>query len=309
MDVETVVENHAAWLAALDYPADNLPLFNPNLGPEITATLYGCDLTFSEHSSWSSPIIHDPADWDRILQLSPDFSNIYWQTLERLTDYALEVSQQRFLVGLTDLHGNYDILAALRDPQMLCMDVLDCPETLRRVGRHVSRGYNTAFRRCYDKLARAGYGSSCWTPAYHPGPAYVPSSDFWCMVSPAVAKNLILPDILTELEPLERSVFHLDGPQALPHLDLLLAIPQLNAIQWIYGAGHGPAAKWIDVYRRCLQAGKAVQVMVEDPKDALTILQAVGPKGLWLCGGYFSTLDEANAYLRDVERASLSHHG
>jgi homoserine trans-succinylase len=71
----------------------------------------------------------------------------------------------------------------------------------------------------------------------------------------------------------------------------------------VYGAGRGPASRWIEVYRRCLQAGKSVQVLAETAQDALTVLEAVGAKGVWLTiGEGFGSVEEAEAFLREVER-------
>ncbi len=188
---------------------------------------------------------------------------------------------------------------------MLCMDVLDCPELLAQVGRHVSRGYVEAFQRSYQKVATAGFGSTTWTALYHQGPAYVPSSDFWCMVSPEVGRELIWPDIRFEMAPLERSIFHLDGPQALKHLDLLLECPRLHAVQWVYGDGHGRARDWLEVYRRARNARKSVQVLAADGEDALAVLEAIGPRGVWLSVMQgFESVAEANAFLCEVTRLS-----
>lgn len=308
LDTEFAVESFLAGLQGAQFLGDTFPVFFPNVGPEITSTLFGCDLEFSETTSWSKPIVHEPDDWHRILQIPPNFDNDYWQAVERMTDLAIERCEGRYIVGTTDLHGNYDILAGLRDPQALCMDVLDCPELLQRVGRHVSLGYVESFQRSHKKLAGAGFGSTTWLPTYHEGPSYVPSSDFWCMVSPTVARELIWPDILVEMAPLERSIFHLDGPQALPHLDLLLDHPQLNAVQWVYGAGHGPAARWIDVYRRIQQAGKSLQLLATNTTDALGVLREIGSKGVWVtvCEP-FESVEEAQAFLRETTRACCTH--
>lgn len=306
MDVQFVVDSAIADLARRDYVADTLPVFWPNLGPEITGTLFGCELEFSEGTSWSRPIVHDVSEWPRIEKLRPDFDNAYWRTIERMTDYALQACEGRFLVGITDLHGNYDILASLRDPQELCLDLMDDPDAVRRAGAHVSAAFADAFSRSYAKVAAAGQPSIAWIPAPHAGPAYIPSCDFWCMVSPRIARDLILPDIVTEMEPLERSIFHLDGPDALQHLELLLELPRLDAVQWVYGAGRGPAARWMDVYRRILGAGKSVMLLAQDPADALAVLSEVGPRGLFISVEQrFDTVGEAESFVRDVERLSL----
>ncbi len=309
MDVQYVVDTAIEAISSRVYPGDSLPIFWSNLGPEITATLFGCPLEFGPDTSWSSPVVHHQNEWRRIIDSPPDFSNIYWQTIEAMMRYALDICDQRFVVGMTDLHGNYDILAALRDPQALCEDILDAPELVRQAGRHVSHGFAAAFKRQYAIIRQAGFGSTCWTPSYHQGPAYVPSCDFWCMVSDEVADNMILPDILVEMQPLERSIFHLDGPQALRHLDLLLELPNLHAIQWVFGAGHGPASAWMDVYRRIRSAGKAVQILAENPDDALAVLAAIGPRGVWLDvgGPEFPSLAAADSFLLEVQRQTLTH--
>lgn len=301
LDPEFAVESFLAVMEHTEFLGDTFPMFFPNVGPEVTATLFGCELEFSETTSWSKPIVHEPDDWHRILEMRPNFDNPYWRTVERMTDLAIERCDGRYVVGVTDLHGNYDILAGLRDPQALCTDVLDCPELIRRVGRHVSLGFVESYQRSYRKLTAAGFGSTTWLPTYHEGPSYVPSSDFWCMVSPQVARDLIWPDILVEMAPLERSIFHLDGPQALPHLDLLLDHPRLNAVQWVYGAGHGPASRWIDVYRRIRRAGKSLQLVAEDPADAFRVIDEIGIEGVWITlATPFDSIDQASSFLKTV---------
>lgn len=303
LDVEFIVDSAIAAMEVTTYLGDALPVFWPNIGPEITATLYGCELEFGETTAWSSPIIHKPDDWQRIANAQPDFTNRYWQTLEAMTKLAIDRCAGRYLVGMTDLHGAYDILAALREPMVLCTDLFDCPELVDRAARNVAHGFAAAFARNWSLVNSAGMGSIYWTPCYHAGPAYIPSCDFWCMVSPAMARDLVYPTLVTEMTGLKRSIFHLDGPQALPHLDLTLSLPGLNALQWVFGAGHGPAARWLDVYRHARAAGKSLQVTATDANDALTVLRELGPAGLWFTIDQpFGSTGEAEAFLRKVAR-------
>ncbi|MEI8063597.1 MAG: hypothetical protein WCH84_05995 [Verrucomicrobiota bacterium] len=303
LDVEFVVNSAIATMEATTYLGDALPVFCPNIGPEITATLYGCELEFGEVTSWSTPVIHDSGDWNRIATAQPDFSNRYWQTCEAMTKLAIERCAGRFLIGLTDLHGAYDILAALREPIHLCTDLLDCPNLVDRAARNVARGFALAFARNRELVRSAGMGSVFWAPCYHAGTAYIPSCDFWCMVSPAMARDLVYPTLITEMTGLERSIFHLDGPQALQHLDLTLSLPGLNALQWVFGAGHGPAARWLDVYRHARAAGKSLQVTAENAQDALTVLRALGPAGLWFTIDQpFNSVGEAEVFLKEMAR-------
>jgi hypothetical protein len=304
-DVAHRVDCTIADMARRDYVADALPLVNPNMGPDITATPFGCPVEYSEHSSWSVPIFDRPDDWAKLDTITLDFDNEHWQAVERFMDLAIDQCDGRYLVGMTDLHGNFDILASLRDPQALCMDLIDRPDAVGRAAMQAAEAFNEMFRRQWAKVSAAGMGSTCWTPYYHAGPAYVTSCDFWCMVSDAMARELVLPAIRKEMALLERSIFHLDGPAALRHLDLLLGLEELDAVQWVYGAGAGPAAKWIEVYQRCQRAGKAVQVLAESADDALAVLEQLQPEGVWLCvGEAFSDVASAEAFVKDAERVA-----
>lgn len=303
LDVAFQVDRIIAHLERLEFPGDSFPVLMPNVGPEITSTLLGAELEFGETTSWSLPIVREHEQWRDVAERSADFDNRYWRAVEDMTRLALERCNGRYLVGITDLHGNYDMLGGLREPEMLCLDMVDCPELVDAAARRAAEVYTQAFQRNDALLAEAGMGSTTWIPLYHGGSAYVPSCDFWCMLSGEHARDFVLPRIAEEMQPLERSIFHLDGPQALRHLDMLLGLDDLDAIQWVYGAGAGPAAKWIDVYRRIRDAGKAMQVLAQTADDAKAVLDAVGSRGVWLTiETPFQTIDETNAFLNEVAK-------
>lgn len=307
LDVRYQVETALARLEAQPALGDTMPAWMPNVGPDLVATLYGAQLEFGENTSWCQPCFTRTSDWRHFLERSPDFTNHYWQTIDAMISTATARFAGRYFVAMPDLHGNFDILAGLRGPEDLCLDLVDEPELVRAAAAHASRGYVQAWRRCHHRLLALGQPSTTWCSYLHDGPAYVPSCDFWCLVSSTIAREFIRPGIVSEMAPLERSIFHLDGPQALHHLDLVLGLPGLNAVQWVYGAGHGPAREWLEVYRRIRAAGKAVQVLAEDAADALAVLHALGPAGLWLHVGQ-PLADEAaaRAFLHEVN--ALSAH-
>ena len=94
-------------------------------------------------------------------------------------------------------------------------------------------------------------------------------------------------------------------PGALRHLDLVLDLPGLDAVQWSHGAGNGPAARWIESYRKIGDAGKGVQVCAETADDALTVLKALGPERLWLhIDDPVPSLREAEEFMAQVRRLS-----
>ena len=112
-------------------------------------------------------------------------------------------------------------------------------------------------------------------------------------------EDVFLPGITRECDETETSLYHLAGSGALQHLDSLLAIDSLNAIQWIYGAGNGRASDWLDVYQRCQKAGKGIQLAVElDEFD--TIMDSLCPEGIWLTVKGIETQDESDQILNKV---------
>lgn len=293
LEPEVAVERAIREILRRDYVGDAFPALLPAAERGLPGALY------------PAARVEEPSDWQRLLDTSPDWESPAWQALERITDLAIERSQGRFVVGLPSLTGATDLLATLRGHEPLCIDLLDHPALLRRVGERVAGDLAAGVERLSAKLERAGFGSTSWLPFYHEGPAQVLACDFWCLVSSQVARDTIVPGILRELAPLERSLFHLDGTDALRHLDLLLEMPGLRAVQWAYGPAHGPARRWIEIYRRVLASGRAVQVMARDARDALDVLEALGGRGVWLdVEEVFASVDEATRFLREVEQRS-----
>jgi len=73
--------------------------------------------------------------------------------------------------------------------------------------------------------------------------------------------RFVLPTIERDCARLGNTIFHLDGIGELPHLDSLLKIENLNAVQWQYGTGSGPVARWLDVYEKIIDAGKLLHIV------------------------------------------------
>lgn len=285
MNPEWRVEAALAELRARPYVAETLPVFMPDVGPDLTATLLGAKLEFGENTSWSHHPVQDVEEWEEVLQCRPDFDNPFWQAIEAMTKMALERGAGEILVGLPDLHGAYDMMVGLRGPEDLCIDLMEEPELVEKTALHMADVFNLAMERAWAPLKAAGMSATTWAHFLHDGLAYVSSCDFWCLISPEMARNHVVATIEREAAPLNRSLFHLDGPDALRHLDWLLQCKHIHAIQWVYGAGKGPATRWFDVYRKCLDAGKAIQVYAETPEDVIAARNELGSQGVWITLG------------------------
>lgn len=54
--------------------------------------------------------------------------------------------------------------------------------------------------------------------------------DFSAMLSPKLFKRFVLPDILTQAEHMDYSIYHLGGPNEIPYIDDIFASPKINGI-------------------------------------------------------------------------------
>jgi hypothetical protein len=82
---------------------------------------------------------------------------------------------------------------------------------------------------------------------------------------------------------MDHNVFHLDGKGMLRHLDVLLELPEIQAIQWVQGVGSDqPILQWLEVIKKIQAAGKGVVVDLQ-LDEVEPFMSAMKPQGLYLC--------------------------
>ena len=300
LDTDYLIEHTVARMANTCFYADALPTTFPNLGPEVFSAFYGCPLEFSESTSWSVPILKD---WESasLEALQLDSENFYFRKLLEMTDALLEVGKGKFLVGYTDIHPGGDAIAAFRDPQKLCIDMLDHPEEIKSLVDRVTDDFLRLFEIYYTKLSAAGMPCTSWLSATCRGRYHIPSNDFSCMISNEMFEEVFIPGLIRECRHMDRCIYHLDGPQALRFLDRLLEIPQIHAIQWVAGANYDYWGDWIEVYQRIQAAGKAfcLGVSIEDLDKLFSTLR---PEGAWVNVGGIRDQEMADQVLKAISR-------
>jgi len=295
-----------AWMESHVYPAETIPAFGPDHGPDQFAACLGTTLCSSPDSpgtAWIKPFVDD---WHKVLPLGLDEKNVVWQSWLKFTRLLGEHARGKYLVGVCDLHSNADALSAIRGPDRLCLDFYDSPELVERAMRDVRQLYQPVYNRLY---AAAGYsretGTSGWTPFWCEGKFATIQCDFICLVSPEISRRYILPALEEEAEFLDHCVYHLDGPGALPHLADILAIKKIDVIQWVSSAGQPKMwqPEWLDVLKRCQKAGKGLQIYDLTIDEAKSIHRQLSPAGLVYCVNA-KTTGEVDDFCRWLEKNS-----
>ena len=117
------------------------------------------------------------------------------------------------------------------------------------------------------------------------------------MLSSEMFREFSLPHIADMIEISDYPLFHLDGKGMIDHLDCLLDIPKLKAIQWQPGAGCESLPQWYPLIRKILDAGKAVQLFTYSPEELDDAVKALGTKGLlFYCVNFTAEQAKQTAY-------------
>ncbi|NLE50728.1 MAG: hypothetical protein GX613_04920 [Chloroflexi bacterium] len=296
LNVEQRVDDFVRSIESKRYLGETFPVFEPNLGPDVYAAFYGAELAFGEVTSWSHPIIRD---WEDMRRLKLDVDGVYFRTIEALMRCAIERCEGKFLVGYTDLHPSVDCAMAWRGPEQLCMDLYDAPEQARQLIEIAVADFHTIFDRFHALLEAAGLPSVCWMGVPVWGKFHVPSCDFSAMISTEHFVEFSLPAMRREVQPMTRNIYHVDGRGVARHLDVILAEPEIHAIQWVQEMGLSrPIMQWVPLIKRIQAAGKGVIVDLQT-HELEAFMEAVEPRGIFLWIGAEGE-DEQRAILKRV---------
>ena len=284
-NVEWRAQGDFARLARADYGLDIIPLAGTDIGPGSLALALGCEPGFSPETVWFEPAWKDAAD---VRDLPPPRFNPHahwWKIHEAQIRAHTRLADGAYLAGLPDLVENVDILSALRDPQTLMVDMIENPGWVEARMTDINTAWFEAFDRLYN-LAKGPDGGNGWGAfnLWGPGKTAKVQCDACAMFSPEMFGRFVTPALTAQCEWLDYSMYHLDGTQCVRHLDALLKIEPLDAIEWTPQSGVEPAwhERWHPLYKRVLDAGKALQI-VGVPVDRLEyVLDAVGAKGVFI---------------------------
>ena len=284
------------------YAGESMPVIYPvSTGlVSITNKYLGAEnLYIDRNTTWSLPIIDD---WDTAPPLGLDDEGIWWKRTERLLEAGVELIEANgfeAFVGLPDLNGPTEVLSGLRGPERFAIDFYDRPDVIKPALRAVQDAWFDAYERTTAIAHRCG-GYFCWMGVWSQRPMTDLQSDVSCLISKAMFDDYFLPFIVEQARRIDRTIYHLDGPDAIRHLDSLLAVKEIDAIQWVQGAGAGRMTEWIDLLKRIQDGGKLVWAAC-DPDEVVPLARALDPARLLLVTSTASQT-EADRLLIDLER-------
>ena len=283
------------------FGGEALPVFYHGNGWSVGhALLFGCEPKYSPGTVWTEPL---PAGADGYPPIRFRREGRWWQWLRDALLKAAQASRGRWFIYPHWGNGAGDILSLIRGDMNLLVDVAENPAWVRRAVKQVSDSLIEVFGEMWkitDKTVTGLEGSMALV--WSPGRTQFFDCDISCNLSPKQFEDLFLPPMIETMRTVDHRIYHLDGTVALHHLDLLLSVPEIHAIQWVPGTGHEAILQWVPLIRRIQQAGKAVQVFCR-PQEVAPLLNEVSARGLCICTGC-GTEAEARELERQVAKLS-----
>jgi hypothetical protein len=301
-DVNFKIEQTLDHMSTTYFGGEALPIFHPNMSVGY-ALLFGAEPTVNaEDTIWTEPV------WlgDQHPVIHFDSEGHWWKWMQDYTAQAARASQGRYFVMPTFGNQAADTIALLRATEAFLLDTKLYPEWTIESVKAVSDVILFVQNRLRDLAAPeivgiegyVNYGG-LWSPT----PTGGADCDLLPLISPKTFQKMFFPPLLDHMRSVDNIIYHLDGPSSLHHLDFLLTVPEINAIQWCPVPKNEDALEWVPLIRQVQEAGKSIVFNIR-AEDVLPLLSEVSAKGLCLM-----TKCDSESDARDLLRlaAAASH--
>jgi hypothetical protein len=293
---DPVITQALKWAASLDFLGEAIPFFNLEFGVDHFSALLGGELSFdpgSPNMSWSVPVVDDWDDFE--IKFCRD--SFWWERTVAFAKALRARMDGRMLIAAPSFVANLDCLAALRGTENLLMDLAVTPEKVVRALDRVCCAYRDIVEAFDELLDFSRYGSINRHGLYSKGRINVLQCDISCMISPEMFREFVIPCLKREAACLDAIEYHLDGEEAIKHLEAICELPQIDVMQWVCGAGAPMKKDWTELYKRFDWYGKG-QIVNATPDEICRLWNEYDSKKLCL-GGEFASRQEAEEFIEN----------
>lgn len=282
--------------------AEALPVWNGGYPGHTSIPVFlGCPLHLDMRTGWLDPILLDEyIDYER---LKIDENNYNYKFAIELLIRGIREASGKCLVSIGAFGGCGDTLAALRGTERLLIDCIERPRQVKQAELYLMEMWCNYYEKLYRIIKDVDEGSTCWFTLWAPGKFYAAQNDFAYNISPKMFREIFLPAIEMQVNFLDWCVYHLDGIGNFRHLDALLELPCLRAIQIAPGAGKPSPVHFMDILKKVQKAGKNLHISIPD-YEVKTALENLSARGLFI-DTRCKTEDEALRLIENVYRWSV----
>lgn len=294
-DPETIYRNNMERLENTFLGGETLPVIFQNYGTSGHCNYFGAVPSYGNDTIWFDPV------WEDLEEAENSYTEELLKKHLAITKYLTEHAEDNYFVGMPDSSGTIDALGHLYGTENVLMDMLCDPDALKKAIRILDEGWvktNEMFYRTTESLNRGG--AHAWMHLLAPGRVAHMQCDMSVMFSQEMYKEFVVDELKHQLEWLEYPVYHFDGIEQEKHLDYILGLEKLKAIQWTHVAGQPSAVHFLPVLKRIQAAGKGLIVMTP-AEDVPELLENLSGKGLYI-HTETEDVDSAKALIKYVEK-------
>lgn len=301
-DTDYMIKDNRGWFHNAYYGLDAYPYVSPTLGNDLLSALLGLELKHTEASTW---VVHSDKPLSEFHDFHLDESSHYFQAMKKiLTDYAEDAKNGDYIVGMVDLNTLMDGVSSLIGPENLCYEMVDDPDEVKRVTLEHLEFYKKVYTIYNDIVTRYQGGSTNWLSVYSQVPWYFISIDFMVMVSGEFFDEFIADPLSQMIDFHGRTLFHLDGENAVKHLDRVLEQKKLTGVQVQATPYMQSAEFWIPHLKKIQKAGKTMWVAARHKQDVEDYIKNLEPEGMFL-SAWCGSVAEA----KEIEKLVSDYYG
>ncbi len=287
MDAERIVARFYHYCETHEFLAESFPNLSADFGPGSVASYLGSGIEFHEDTVWFNEWVED---WEETPPLVYSKEGEWYQRHIALVKKCRELVGEDFPVCIPDLMENVDVLASLRGAQDLIFDMVDEPEEIEKRVQEVTDLYQKYYDDFYDIVNYEEGSAYTVFQIFGSGKTVKLQCDFSAMMSPDNFREFVVDSLRQQCQGMDHVLYHLDGPDAIKHMDALMEVEGIDALQWTSG-DHGPDGtqeEWDVIYDKARRAGKSLWIKVysgefEDwIKNTDRIVQKYGSHSLFL---------------------------
>ena len=301
-DPEFILQCNEAKLPGQYYLGEALPV-SKTLQSAWCPT-YGFGVEYHPDTIWINPGI---TDWNLAPDWHKDWDDEGWRTLRKAYACLVEGAGGRYFVGMPPLLVPNDLLSVLRGVERFLIDLIMAPELVLEALEIMQRNYVRMWNEL-DAMRDCSQGYGNWWPIWCPDRLRVVQSDVSCMLSREMFERFVLPELYVLGEDVDHLFYHLDGPDAIRHLDMVCSVPKIKAIQWVPGAGQPQdGLYWMDLFKKIQSFGKCVWTG-GSPDQLETYIEELDP-GRLLLGTRAESIEEAQQIKQKVASWTAKYWG
>lgn len=279
-NIDSVLKRQELVFSNTSYIAETIPYTWPKLGPGSLGAFLGAVPKFANDTIWLEPCFDDIEKVEIFL----DESSKWWNWSLEYTKEAVSRSKDKFLVGIPDLVENLDTIASLIGTEKTLFGMIDSPGEIHRLQKQILPLWFKTYDTYYDLIKddeewSIFAGFNIWGK----GKTAKLQCDYSIMISKDMFYEFVYPYLKEQCDYLDNVIYHLDGPDAVRHLDAILSIESIKCLQWSPGDGNpdGGDICWDDIYRKALNSGKNIYTYME-PKFIKDFVQRYGTRGVYI---------------------------